>query len=232
MLLLIDNYDSFVHNLARYFEELGCRTLVVRNDRLAVDEAAALAPEAIVISPGPCTPAEAGISVELVRRLGPRIPILGVCLGHQAIAAAYGGRVVRAARPMHGRTSLVRHDGRDLLAGLPDPFPAARYHSLVVADEGLPAELEVRARTEDGTIMALAHRTFRVHGVQFHPESILTSVGPRILANFLALAGLTATGTCTGDAVGDADPDCAPRSWRDDLDDVPPISPRPIVGTP
>ena len=208
MLLLIDNYDSFVHNLARYFRKLGQETLVVRNDALSPDEIVARKPVAVVLSPGPCTPAEAGCSVPLVRQLSGRIPILGVCLGHQAIGAALGGRIVRAAAPMHGRTSAIEHTGRGLFAGLPNPLTVGRYHSLVVEPESLPSELEATAHTADGTIMALAHRRWPVCGVQFHPESILTEGGYAILANFLRLAGI---------AVPDALPTMA--------DERPPLAP-------
>jgi len=186
MLLLIDNFDSFVYNLARYFEELGRETLVVRNDAIDVDRIRVLRPEAIVISPGPCDPEKAGVSITVVRELGPDVPILGVCLGHQAIGAAYGGRVVRG-EPVHGRASPIYHDGLGVFDGVPSPFEAARYHSLVVAEDGLPGELAVTARLEDGTIMGLRHRTHPVVGLQFHPESILTDHGHRLLANFLSL---------------------------------------------
>ena len=188
MILLIDNYDSFVHNLARYFRELGCVTEVRRNDSLTCAEAEALAPSHVVLSPGPCTPDQAGISVELVRRLGSRVPVLGVCLGHQCIGQAYGGTVTRARRPMHGKTSLLAHDGEDIFQGLPNPLKAARYHSLVVAASGLPGELLVTARSEQGEIMALRHRRHPVAGVQFHPEAVLTDGGHNLLRNFLALA--------------------------------------------
>ena len=190
MLLLIDNYDSFVHNLARYFVELGCETAVVRNDAVTVDGVRELAPSAIVISPGPCTPREAGVSMELVRELGPSIPMLGVCLGHQAIAAALGGQVIRADEPVHGRTSWVRHDGRRLFAGLPNPLRATRYHSLIVDEVTLPSDLIVTARTEDGVPMALEHERWPLFGVQFHPESVLSQCGRALLGNFLSLAGL------------------------------------------
>ena len=185
MLLLIDNYDSFVHNLARYFVELGCETRVVRNDAVTVAEVREMAPSAIVISPGPCTPREAGVSMELVRELGPSIPMLGVCLGHQAIAAALGGQVIRADEPVHGRTSWVRHDGRRLFAGLPNPLRATRYHSLIVDEVTLPSDLIVTARTEDGVPMALEHERWPLFGVQFHPESFLTEYGNKLMKNFL-----------------------------------------------
>jgi anthranilate synthase/aminodeoxychorismate synthase-like glutamine amidotransferase len=191
MILVLDNYDSFVYNLARYLGELGCEARVVRNDAVSVAEVSSLAPEAIVISPGPCTPRQAGISVELVRELSPSIPILGVCLGHQAIGEACGGRVVRAPVPVHGMSSLVWHDSTPLFVGFENPFPAARYHSLCIAESSLPAELRVTARTEDGVVMALEHRTRPLFGVQFHPESVLTNSGHRLLANFLSLAGIS-----------------------------------------
>lgn len=189
MILLLDNYDSFVFNLARYIEELGCPAQVVRSDRITVPEIEQLAPTAIVISPGPCTPKEAGVSVDTVRHLGPTVPILGVCLGHQAIAAAYGGRVTRAAEPVHGRNSLIEHSGSGLFAGLPQPLTVARYHSLIVDEHSLPPDLQVTARTADGIVMALEHTRHPVLGVQFHPESILTDGGHRLLANFLQRAG-------------------------------------------
>ena len=190
MILLIDNYDSFVHNLARYFVRLGQPTQVVRNDAVDAEGVAALRPAAIVLSPGPCTPREAGCSLEVVRRLHREIPILGVCLGHQAIAAALGGRVIRAAEPVHGRASTILHDGRGIFAGLPERFAACRYHSLLVEEASLPDELEVSARTPEGLIMALRHRELPVVGVQFHPESILTDVGYDLLKNFLRLANV------------------------------------------
>ena len=190
MLLLIDNYDSFVHNLARYFVELGCETHVVRNDAVTVAEVRELAPSAIVISPGPCTPREAGVSMELIREFGPSIPMLGVCLGHQAIAAAFGAQVICADEPVHGRTSWVRHDGRRLFAGLPNPLRATRYHSLIVDEVTLPSDLIVTARTEDGIPMALEHERWPLFGVQFHPESVLSQRGRSLLSNFLTLAGL------------------------------------------
>lgn len=187
MILLVDNYDSFVFNLARYVVELGFRRLVVRNDAIGLEEIEALAPTHVILSPGPCGPAEAGISVPLIRRFGGRIPILGVCLGHQCIAAAHGGRVGRARRPMHGRASPIVHDGRGIFAGLPSPLRVTRYHSLIVEDEGLPEELEVTARSPEGEIMGLAHRHHPVHGVQFHPEAVLTEHGYDLLHNFLRL---------------------------------------------
>jgi anthranilate synthase/aminodeoxychorismate synthase-like glutamine amidotransferase len=198
MILLIDNYDSFVFNLARYFERLGHATRVVRNDATSAAEVAALAPSAVVLSPGPCTPDEAGCSLEIVRRLAGTLPILGVCLGHQAIGAAFGGRIVRAAEPMHGRTSAVYHDGRSIFQGLSSPITACRYHSLVVERASVPECLEVTAWTDDGTVMALAHRRWPVVGVQFHPESILTDIGYELLAGFLRLAGLGVNGAVPG----------------------------------
>lgn len=190
MILLIDNYDSFVYNLARYFERLGHATHVVRNTAITVEEAAKLHPAAIVLSPGPCTPQEAGCSLELVRSLHADVPMLGICLGHQTICAALGGRIARANEPVHGRMSFVHHNGRGVFAGLPNPFRGGRYHSLAVDETSLPEGLEVSARTDDGTIMAIAHRTLPVVGLQFHPESILTEHGYRLLAAFLQLAGL------------------------------------------
>lgn len=184
--LLIDNYDSFTYNLYQYLCELGADVEVVRNDQITVAEVAARHPDRIVISPGPCTPAEAGISVDVIRELGSQIPILGVCLGHQAIGAAYGGAVVRAPLVMHGKLSPIHHNGQGVFAGLPSPFLATRYHSLIVRREDLPDELEVTAWTEDGLIMGLRHRSQPVEGVQFHPESIMTEGGKQMLANFLA----------------------------------------------
>lgn len=186
MLLLIDNYDSFTYNLAQYFGELGCELVVKRNDEISPDEIGALGPEQICISPGPCTPQEAGISKEIVLRFGTKLPILGVCLGHQCIAEAYGGKVVRMSRLMHGKSSAIKHNGNKLLADLPNPFEAGRYHSLVVERSSLPACLEIIAESEDDEIMALRHREFPVYGVQFHPESILTRDGKKILARFLS----------------------------------------------
>ena len=187
MILLIDNYDSFVWNLARYVSELGHTRIVVRNDATSLDEIAALAPSHIIVSPGPCSPAEAGISNAVIAAFGASIPILGVCLGHQCIGAALGGRVERARRPMHGKTSLIRHDGRGVFVGLPDPLRVTRYHSLIVEDEGLPDCLEVTARSEEGEIMALAHAQWPLVGVQFHPEAVLTEHGHDLLRNFLDL---------------------------------------------
>jgi len=186
VLLLIDNYDSFTFNLAQYLGELGAPPLVKRNDEISLDEIAALKPERIVISPGPGRPEEAGISVDLIRRFGATVPVLGVCLGHQSIGIAFGGEVVRAMQLMHGKLSTVQHDGKGVFRGVTQPFTAGRYHSLVVA-EPLPPALEAAARTDDGTIMAVRHRTFPVHGVQFHPESVLTGEGRHLLRNFLEL---------------------------------------------
>ena len=193
MILLLDNYDSFVFNLARYLQELGCVTQVVRNDSLTVNDISQLRPEAIVISPGPCTPYEAGISMDVIRRLGSTIPILGVCLGHQAIAAALGGEVIRAPEPVHGRTSLVKHHRSKLFEGIANPFQVMRYHSLIVQLESLPTDLSIVATTLDGIPMALEHRTWPLFGVQFHPESILTHHGHQLLANFLRVAGISPT---------------------------------------
>jgi anthranilate synthase/aminodeoxychorismate synthase-like glutamine amidotransferase len=195
MLLLIDNYDSFVHNLARYFVELGCESRVVRNDAVSVSEIRDMAPSAIIISPGPCTPAEAGISVDLIRTLGDSIPMLGVCLGHQAIAAALGGQIIRAREPVHGRTSWIRHSAKELFEALPNPLRATRYHSLIIDESTLPKELVVTARTDDGVPMAVAHRSQPVFGVQFHPESVLTQCGRTLLGNFLRMAGLAFHGS-------------------------------------
>jgi anthranilate synthase/aminodeoxychorismate synthase-like glutamine amidotransferase len=186
MLLLLDNYDSFTYNLAQYFGELGCELLIKRNDEISIDEIAALAPRHICISPGPCTPREAGISKDVVLCFGREIPILGVCLGHQCIAEAYGGKIVRTSRVMHGKSSMIRHDGSALFSDLSTPFEAGRYHSLVVERSSFPACLEITAESDDGEIMALRHREFPVQGVQFHPESVLTRDGKKILANFLA----------------------------------------------
>ncbi|MBX6331345.1 MAG: aminodeoxychorismate/anthranilate synthase component II [Gemmatimonadaceae bacterium] len=185
MILLIDNYDSFVYNLARYVRELGDEPVVRRHDAIGLDEIAALAPSHIIISPGPCSPTEAGISTDVIRRFGATTPILGVCLGHQCIGAAYGAEIVRARQPMHGKTSRIHHDGAGIFAGLPSPFGATRYHSLVIAPASLPAALRVTATSEDGEIMAVEHREHPVVGVQFHPESALTEHGYRMLDRFL-----------------------------------------------
>ena len=188
MVFVLDNYDSFTYNLVQYLGELGAELRVRRNDQVTLDEIAALGPTHIVISPGPGRPEDAGVTPDVIRRFGPTTPVLGVCLGHQAIGMVYGGSVVRAPAPLHGKTSLVEHDAHGVFAGLPTPFEAGRYHSLVVAAEGLPESLEIAARTAaDGIIMGLRHREFPVHGVQFHPESVLTDDGRRLLRNFLSL---------------------------------------------
>lgn len=192
MILLIDNYDSFVYNLARYFQRLGQRTNVVRNREIDVDGVRRLNPKAVVFSPGPCAPEQAGCSIGVVRELHHQYPMLGVCLGHQSIAAAMGGRIVRAAEPVHGRASQILHDGEAIFAGIANPLTVGRYHSLVVDDAAMPSCLEISARTIYGTVMAIRHRKFPVIGVQFHPESILTQSGYQILANFCQLAGLPA----------------------------------------
>jgi anthranilate synthase component II len=210
MILLIDNYDSFVHNLARYVRELGGEAVVTRNDEITLDEIAQRAPSHIILSPGPCSPAESGISVDVVRRFGPTIPILGVCLGHQCIGGAYGAAIVRAGRPVHGRTSPISHDGSSVLAGLPSPFPAARYHSLVIARETLPPSLRAFAFAEDdGEIMAVAHQTHPVIGVQFHPESAATEYGYWILDRFIS--GTHIRTLPTGADGADARQDFTPR---------------------
>jgi anthranilate synthase component II len=190
MIILIDNYDSFVHNLARYLRRLGQETTIVRNDAVSPQEVLDRRPAAILLSPGPCTPSEAGCSLELVRQSAGRVPILGVCLGHQVLAAALGAKIVRAPMPMHGRTSEVEHAGGGVFSGLPNPLLVGRYHSLVVDELTLPNELEVIAKTGDGVIMAMAHRRWPLFGVQFHPESILTEGGYTVLGNFLRLAGI------------------------------------------
>ena len=187
MILVIDNYDSFTYNLVQYLGEMGEDPVVRRNDQVTVDEIERLNPERIVISPGPCTPREAGISIDLIRHFAGRKPLLGVCLGHQAIGEAFGGRVVRAPYLMHGKLSRIHHDGRTIFRGLPQDFAATRYHSLIVEREGLPEALEISAATDDGLIMGLRHRRFPVEGVQFHPESILTEPGKALLRNFLQL---------------------------------------------
>jgi anthranilate synthase/aminodeoxychorismate synthase-like glutamine amidotransferase len=188
VILVIDNYDSFTYNLVQYLGELGGEPHVVRNDAIDAGGVAALRPDAIVISPGPGTPDQAGVSLEVIRRLGEHTPILGVCLGHQAIGQAFGATVARARTQMHGKTSEVRHDGQGLFAGLSNPFTATRYHSLVILPDSVPADLEVTAWAEDGEIMGVRHRTLPVQGVQFHPESILTLEGKRLLGNFLGAA--------------------------------------------
>ena len=187
MILLLDNYDSFTYNLAQYLGELGCQVEVHRNDRISVEQIAQRKPERIVISPGPCTPHEAGISVEMVQKLAGKIPILGVCLGHQAIGAAFGGKIIRAPKLFHGKTSQIRHDGSGVFRGLPNPFTATRYHSLIVERKSLPAELQVTAETDDDIIMGMQHRHYPLMGVQFHPESVLTDSGKQLLKNFLSL---------------------------------------------
>ena len=199
MILLIDNYDSFVYNLARYVRELGSEPLVRRNDAVSLDEIAELRPERIIVSPGPCSPAESGISTDVIRRFGAHTPILGVCLGHQCIGAAYGAEIVRARQPMHGKTSRIHHDGSGVFTGLPSPFVATRYHSLVIAPASLPSALRVTATSDDSEIMAVEHREHPVIGVQFHPESALTHYGYRLLDRFLH----------GDDARGDALPDRA-----------------------
>jgi len=187
MILVIDNYDSFTYNLVQYLGELGAELGVVRNDQTTVAEIERQAPERIVISPGPKTPTEAGICLEVIEKLAERMPILGVCLGHQAIGQAFGGKVIRAPELMHGKTSLISHDGKTIFQGLANPFPATRYHSLIVERESLPACLEISASSPDGLIMGLRHRKWKVEGVQFHPESVLTEAGKQLLANFLRL---------------------------------------------
>jgi len=187
MLLLLDNYDSFTYNLAQYLGQMGQTLEVRRNDQITLDEIEILQPERIVISPGPCTPAEAGISEPLIKRFAGKIPILGVCLGHQAIGEVFGGRVIRAPQVMHGKTSEIHHDGKTIFRGLPQDFPATRYHSLIVERKSLPRALEISAETHDGIIMGLRHRKFKVEGVQFHPESVLTSPGFKLLENFLKI---------------------------------------------
>lgn len=185
MILVIDNYDSFTYNLVQYLGELGADLKVVRNDDLTAEDVAELNPEKIILSPGPCTPNEAGITLDVIKRMGGRVPILGVCLGHQSIGQAFGAKVVRANRPVHGKTSAIHHEGKGLFKDLPTPFRATRYHSLVV--EELPEELEATAFTEDGIVMAMQHRELPVYGVQFHPESIMTEHGKQLLQNFLAV---------------------------------------------
>jgi len=187
VLLVIDNYDSFTYNLVQYFGELGATMEVHRNDQISIDEIRDKAPERIVISPGPCTPKEAGISSDVVREFGEKMPVLGVCLGHQCIGDVFGGDVIRAERLMHGKTSPVKHNGEGLFAGLPNPFEATRYHSLIVDRNTFPDCLEITAETEEDEIMGLRHRDLPIHGVQFHPESILTAEGKKLLKNFLAL---------------------------------------------
>lgn len=187
MLLMIDNYDSFTYNLVQYLGELGEDLVVYRNDKITIDEIEQLKPDRIVISPGPCTPKEAGISVETIRHFAGRLPILGVCLGHQSMGAAFGAEIIGAKRLMHGKTSEIRHDGKAIFANLPNPFVATRYHSLVIKRETLSKDFEITAESEDGEIMGIRHREYRMEGVQFHPESILTTVGHDLLKNFLEL---------------------------------------------
>jgi anthranilate synthase/aminodeoxychorismate synthase-like glutamine amidotransferase len=187
MILIIDNYDSFTYNLVQYFGELGAELKVVRNDQITLAGIAELSPEKIVLSPGPCTPDEAGITLDVIRNVAGRIPLLGVCLGHQAMGQAFGGRVIRAPYLMHGKTSRILHDGRTIFRGIDNPFVATRYHSLIVERESLPEDLEISATTSDGLIMGLRHRHFNCEGVQFHPESIMTADGKRLLRNFLEL---------------------------------------------
>ncbi len=202
MILLLDNYDSFTYNLYQYLAELGAQVIVRRNDEVTVAQVEALAPSHIVISPGPCAPREAGVSNALIRAFAPRIPLLGVCLGHQCIGEVFGGRVVRAPEPVHGKTSLIQHTGAGILRGLPMPFEAIRYHSLIVERATLPAALEITAETTDGLIMGLRHREYPTYGVQFHPESILTRVGKDILRAFLAETG--AATALVGGAAGES----------------------------
>jgi anthranilate synthase/aminodeoxychorismate synthase-like glutamine amidotransferase len=187
MVFVLDNYDSFTYNLVQYMGELGAGMVIRRNDELTVDEVEALEPGRILLSPGPCTPQEAGISIDLIRRMAGKVPILGVCLGHQAIGAAFGGDVVRAEKLMHGKTSEVEHDGKTVFTGIASPMTCTRYHSLIVSEKNLPKDLEISARTADGTIMGLRHRRYAVEGVQFHPESVLTGDGKRLIQNFLEL---------------------------------------------
>jgi len=187
MLLMIDNYDSFTYNLVQYLGELGQELKVYRNNKITIAEIEAMRPERIVISPGPCTPKEAGISIDVIRHFAGKVPVLGVCLGHQAMGEAFGGDVIRAPYLMHGKTSMIHHDGKTIFAGLPNPFEATRYHSLIIKRETLPPVLEISAWTEDGIIMGVRHKQFKVEGVQFHPESILTGAGKDLLRNFLKL---------------------------------------------
>jgi para-aminobenzoate synthetase component 2 len=187
VILLLDNYDSFTYNLAQYLGELGCTLEVHRNDRISVEEIARRKPDRIVVSPGPRTPQEAGISVELIRKLAGKFPILGVCLGHQAIGAAFGGKIIRAPKLFHGKTSDIEHDGKGIFRTVPNPFTATRYHSLIVERKSLPRELQISAETRDGVIMGLRHRKHKIEGVQFHPESVLTESGKQLLKNFLSL---------------------------------------------
>jgi len=187
MVFVLDNYDSFTYNLVQYLGEMGAEVVVRRNDEITVDGVEAMHPERILLSPGPCTPQEAGISVEMIQKLAGKIPILGVCLGHQAIGAAFGGKIIRAPKLFHGKTSQIRHDGSGVFRGLPNPFTATRYHSLIVERKSLPSELQVTAETDDDIIMGLQHRQYPLMGVQFHPESVLTDSGKQLLKNFLSL---------------------------------------------
>ena len=187
MILLLDNYDSFTYNLAQYLGELGCQVEVHRNDKISVEDIVRRKPQKIVISPGPCTPQEAGICVELIQKLAGKIPILGVCLGHQAIGAAFGGRIIRAPKLFHGKTSDIEHDGKGIFRKLTNPFTATRYHSLIVERKSLPRELTITAQTHDGIIMGMRHKRYLLEGVQFHPESVLTVPGKELLQNFLSL---------------------------------------------
>ena len=191
MLILIDNYDSFTYNLVHFLGELGAECEVIRNDKISADEVLRKKPQAIVLSPGPCTPNEAGVCLDLIAKAGPRVPLLGVCLGHQAIGQVYGGKVIRAPVPMHGKLSTIRHAGKGVFKGLPERFEVTRYHSLIVERASLPASLEITAETADGLIMGLQHKTHPVHGVQFHPESIASEQGHALLANFLEIAGFS-----------------------------------------
>ena len=187
MVFVLDNYDSFTYNLVQYMGELGADMTIRRNDEVTIDEVEALEPERLLLSPGPCTPQEAGILIPLIQRFAGKVPILGVCLGHQAIGAAFGGDVVRAPQLMHGKTSEVDHDGKSIFAGIDSPMTCTRYHSLIVAEETLPKELEISARSQDGIIMGLRHRKYQIEGVQFHPESVLTDDGKKLIQNFLEL---------------------------------------------
>ena len=191
MILMIDNYDSFTYNLVHYLGELGEKVLVFRNDKIKLEDVGKLNPDMVVVSPGPCTPREAGISVDLIKELAGRIPILGVCLGHQSIGYAFGGKIVRAKRLLHGKTSMIYHDGREVYEGLPNPFEAIRYHSLLVEKESLPDELEITAWTDEDEIMGIRHKEYLIEGVQFHPESILTKNGKDLLKNFIKMAKST-----------------------------------------
>ena len=187
MVFVLDNYDSFTYNLVQYIGECGHECVVKRNDQTTTDEIAAMRPSHVLVSPGPCTPREAGISIDVIRRFAGKVPVLGVCLGHQALGEAFGGKVIRAAKLMHGKTSAIQHDGKTIFRDVPSPMTATRYHSLIVEEQSLPKELEVSARSEDGTIMGLRHKSVPVEGVQFHPESILTDHGKKLIANFLKL---------------------------------------------